>query len=581
VTNKLKVLTEYAAAAILSLVILTCVMKLWRADFRIPFTYFGDALLYSVATKGAIEQGWWLHNESLGAPEGLKYEAYPAIENFHFLLIKLISLFTSNYALTLNLFYLLTFPLTTVTSLYFFKHFKFSFGAALFGSLLFAFLPYHFFRSYHLFLAAYYVLPLMILVVLWVCSGMSCLVHFEANRRWPRLELRSFKSVFSIAVCIMVGSCGLYYPFFSCFFLLIAGLIAWLHRKNVSALVAPSILIGIVFITVLINHLPLIIYQHSHGSAALGLRSVADAEIMGLKITQLLLPIGGHRLEPLGALKYRYNLGPLVNENDTASLGLIGSIGFLILIVRLFKRNVDRPLIDHISLLNLSAVLLATIGGFGVLFALLVSPQIRAYNRISVFIGFLSLIAVTQMVDAGYKKLQRRGARFCYVLIAGLVVAAGIFDQTSTTFFFVPEYEKIKVEYQSDADFIHQIEATLPPSSMIFQLPYLPFPESPSVQKMIDHEPFKGYLHSKHLRWSYGAILGQKDDLWQREVAAKPAPQFVAEITAAGFRGIYLNRDGYADNGAALEAELESILGVKPIVSLRGNLVFFNLKKED
>jgi hypothetical protein len=34
----------------------------------------------------------------------------------------------------------------------------------------------------------------------------------------------------------------------------------------------------------------------------MGNRTVGDAEIMGLKITQLLLPIGGHRLEKFAAL---------------------------------------------------------------------------------------------------------------------------------------------------------------------------------------------------------------------------------------------------------------------------------------
>jgi hypothetical protein len=578
VTNKLKVSTEYAAATILSLAILACVMQLWRADLRVPFTYTGDALLYGIATKGAIEEGWWLHNSSLGAPTGLKYEAYPAIENFHFLLIKLISIFSSDYALTLNLYYLLTFPLTAITSLYFFKYFKFSFGSALFGSLLFTFLPYHFFRSYHLFLAAYYMVPLMILVILWVCSGKPFLVQFGDNKRWPRLEFKSYESVFSIVVCVIVGSCGLYYPFFSCFLLLIAGANTCVQRKKIAALLAPAILVGILAGTVFINHLPLAIYQYTHGSSGLGQRSVVDAEVMGFKITQLLLPIGGHRWMPLRALKYRYNLGPLVNENDTASLGFVGSIGFLILLGRLFSRKVNRSLIDDLSLLNLSALLLATIGGFGVLFAIFISPQIRAYNRISVFIAFFSLVAVTQIVEVLYKTLKRRGPKFYFACIGALIVVVGILDQTSDIHFFVPEYERIKTEYQADADFINQLEATLPPRSMVFQLPYIPFPESPGAYKLNDHEPLKAYLHSKSLRWSYGAIAGQEDDIWQRSVAAKPTAEFVQDISRAGFKGIYLNRDGYADNGAAIEADLRTIVGTKPIVNRRRNLVFYNLR---
>ena len=575
--GKLKTVLEYTGAVLLCLLLLTCVMKLWRADLKTPFAYFGDALLYSVATKGEIEQGWWLHNPNLGAPSGLNYEAYPAIENFHFLLIKLISWFTGDHASTLNLFYLLTFPLTAITSLYVLRYLRFSYPVALLASLLYTFLPYHFFRSYHLFLAAYYLLPLMILVVLWVSSGERFLLLQRENSRWPKLDLKSGKSIFSLAVCAMVGSCGIYYPFFSCFLLLIAGVTAVISRRSIYALMLPVILIGLMSVVLLINYVPLIQYQRAHGTSSMGARSVVDAEIMGLKITQLLLPIGGHRWPSLGELKYRYNLGPLVNENDTASLGVVGSIGFMILLVALFYRTKDFPILNDLSILNVSAVLLATIGGFGVLFALLVSPQIRAYNRISVFIAFFCLVAVALILDVFYRRLKTRKTQLGFILVLGVVLVAGVYDQTSTTFFFVPEYDKIKNEYQSDREFVSSIEASLPAGAMIFQLPYMPFPESPPLNKMFDHDLFKAYLHSKSLRWSYGAINGETEDLWQRSVAAKPVAEFVEGISSAGFKGIYLNRDGYADGGAQLEGELTSFLGTPPLVSRKGNLSFFKL----
>jgi len=193
----------------------------------------------------------------------------------------------------LNLFYLLTFPLTAVTAFYVFRSFRFSFGAALVASLLYAFLPYHFFRSYHLLMAAYYLVPLMILVMLWICLEERLLIYVPENRRWFRLDLKNRKAIASVVICVVVGSCGVYYPYFSCFLLLVAGVTAWLNRHSLAPLLAAVLLIGVVMGTVLVNHLPTIMYQRTHGSAAMGTRSVADAEVMGLKITQLLLPIGG------------------------------------------------------------------------------------------------------------------------------------------------------------------------------------------------------------------------------------------------------------------------------------------------
>ena len=518
-------------------------MQLWRADFHVPFAYFVDSLFNSIAAKGMIENGWWLHNPSLGAPAGLHYEAYPAPENFHFAVIKLISVFTSDHALALNLFYLLTFPLAAIAAFYFLRSFKFSFGPALVTSLLFAFLPYHFFRRYHLMMGAYYLVPLMVLVVVWICLE-------------PRL--RGWKAIAGIAICVIAGSGGVYYPFFFCFLLLVAGVSSWWNRRSVAPLVAALVLTGVVFGSVVINHLPTIIYQRTHGAAAMGNRSVGDAEIMGLKITQLLLPIGGHRWEKFAALKYRYNLGPLVNENDTTSLGVIGSIGFLILIGALFYRRELPALIERLSWLNIAAFLLATIGGFGVLFALLVSTQIRAYNRIFPFIGFFSLIVVAWLLDSLLKRIRTPQLRVVYYVGLAVVLVVGVLDQTTTTFFFVPEYEKTKVEYESEAEFVNRIEAALPQHAMVFQLPYMPFPESPNLHQMRAYEHYKAYLHSKTLRWSYGAPPGEKEDKWQQAVAAQPVPELIKSVRDAGFAGIYINRDGYEDHAEKLETELAS-----------------------
>src|SRR5439155_3297028 len=117
-----------------------------------------------------------------------------------------------------------------------------------------------------------------------------------------------------------------------------------------------------------------------------------------------------HKLPPLAGLRARYDATtPLVNENGKATLGLIGSAGFLLLLARLLcRRRADDAAApkDGLAVLNVFAVLLAGIGGFGSLFGLLVSPQIRAYNRISIFMAFFSLFAIGVLLD----KIARKSA---------------------------------------------------------------------------------------------------------------------------------------------------------------------------
>src|SRR5262245_34471051 len=133
-----KTIGIYSGAAFLSLAILIWVMKLWRADLTIPFGYAleGDAFLYCLLTKGVLDNGWYLHNRFVGAPTGLDMYDFPFSDGLHFLLMKLLSLGNDNYAVVLNLYFLLTFPLTTLTSLLVFRQFHVSTSTALFGSIL-------------------------------------------------------------------------------------------------------------------------------------------------------------------------------------------------------------------------------------------------------------------------------------------------------------------------------------------------------------------------------------------------------------------------------------------------------------
>ncbi len=540
-----------------------------------PFAYFGDGLFTSLAVKGMIDNGWWWFNASMGAPSGLNFGAFPALDNTEFLVMKVISLFSRDHALTLNLFYLLTFPLTTVTSLYVFRKLNFSYAAGLAGALLYAFLPYHFFRSYQLHMASYYLLPLMILIVLWVLAD-ETIVFQRVNASWPKLHF-SFKTIFAVVVSALVGGCGIYYPFFSCFFLIMAGAIASLQTRRIHQFLSALVLVTVVSSVVLISMMPRLLYERSH-SKATGGRTVADAEVMGLKVAQLVLPIGGHRIPRLAALRARYNVGPLTNENDTSSFGFVGALGFLWLLSRLFYRKPSSALINRLSWLNILGVLYGTIGGFAALFSLLVSPQIRAPNRISVFIAFFSVAAASFLIDRSYKWLEGHKKAWLGAMCVIALTVVGVLDQTTTTFFFVPEYKKIEIEYRSDAEFVSRIESSLPSEAMVFQLPYMTFPENGPLHKMTqDFEHVRPYLHSNKLRWSYGAINGDDNDTWQRSVVLKPAPQFIDEIIARGFSGVYINRNGFEDNAVGLETQLTALLGENPIANRDGALLFFNL----
>ena len=156
------------------------------------------------------------------------------------------------------------------------------------------------------------------------------------------------------------------------------------------------------------------------------------------------------------------------------------------------------------------------------------------------------------------------------------MLVVGILDATPLG--LAPRREEIKAAYDRDAEFIGRIEATLAPGSMVFQLPLLEFPEALTVGKMAAYDPGRAYLHSRTLRWSYGAMKGRFDDAWQKAAVDQPTSAMLRSLALAGFSGIYVDRDGYNDRGVALEADLRRLTGGSPIESGDRRLAFYDLR---
>jgi phosphoglycerol transferase len=401
--------------------------------------------------------------------------------------------------------------------------------------------------------------------MLWVCSG-----DVDVTRRDLRL-------LASLLICVLIASTGGgYYSFFAMALLASVAVFLGIGHRSLAKPMTPLLLIAVILAVFLANITPSLVHHLRHGQGDAAQRIPAESELYGLKITQLLIPADDHRVRALADLKTTYNLTPLSTENTDASLGVIGSAGFLFLIGwLLYRRGRDESghparLFGHLSLLNASAVLIGTVGGFGSLFAHLVSPHIRAYNRISVYIAFFSLFAIALLLDSATGRFARTGPRrvvFHAVLL--VLVVGGVLDQTNGR--QGPDYDALKAEYRNDHDFVLRIEAALPRRAMVFQLPVQSFPEGESY----DH--LRAYLHSDTLRWSFGAMQGRDGGDWLEAVSGMPVAEQLETVALAGFSGLYVDRRLYPDGGARVESEVSSLLRAGPLVSRNERLSFFTL----
>jgi hypothetical protein len=579
-------LIRYVIPLILCLGLLIWSMKLYYADLRIPFNYSGDSLFFYAMTKTLMENGWVLHNRLLGAPFELHMYDFPLNTTLDLVITKLITFFVADHVLATNLFFLLTFPLTTLTSMVVFNQFKINYIYSLLGSLLFTFMPYHFTRGVsHLNLSPYFMVPLMVMVLLWIFLDEINLFNSD-NTFTIKSILYSTKLKATILICILSGIIYFYYSYFFCFFLLITGILSSLKYGKKAPFLISIVLILLTSSVVILNQSPTIMYYFQNGSNPDAVvRSPYETEIYGLKIIQLLLPANGHRISILANLtRYYDSTAPLFNENATASLGMIGGLGFLILIAyvfftgynKSFKYDYDLFNLANLSYLNLSAVLFATIGGFSSIFAYVVWAQFRAVNRISIFIAFFSIFSILIVLKIfSYSYIKTFGSNKSIFIIAFVLLVVGIFDQTSDS--FVPAYASIKEQYLIDEEFVNSIEAIMPEGAMIFQLPYIPFPQSAAINKMTEFSHLRGYLHSKDLHWSYGAMMGRSGDYWERLVASMPEKDMINTLSQFGFEGIYVDSDGFEDGGANLLSNISQILGVKPMASDNQRQFFFDM----
>ena len=584
----LRPLAAYGLVLALTLLVLTLALRLWDLDFHVPTNYGGDGTLHLMFTKGLLENGWFLTNPSLGAPGEMDLREFPAVDTLPALLIKGLGLFTHDPALLNNLFFLLTFPLASLAAFYACRQMGFLPGPSLLCALLYAFAQYHFVRSEgHLYLSAYFMAPLATLVAWWIAEGR---LLGPAGAWWRGRLPRAG------GICVLTSLSGVYYPFFAGIILVTASLLALCARRDRRHFVAGALLTALLAAGLLACLLPTILYLHRHpGQPAAGTRRPEEAEIFGLKIAQVLLPIDGHRLGAVDRFKARYDRhSPLVNENSTAAVGVVAAAGFLGLLGWLLFRPVmvraaapggvepdgdpdpppGRRFLDTFSVFNAAAVLFGTVGGFGELFALGVSPQIRALNRFSVFIDFFALAAVAFCLDAVARRWRgSRTARVAGGIALGGLLLLGLLDQTRPI--NPVAYRVMSHDYRADQAFFRRAAASLPAGAMVFQLPYMGFPENGPEEGLQDYSLFDGYVLSSGLRWSYGAMRDSSGDQWQQAVARLPLEAGVRQLALAGFSGIHVERAGYADFGAALVAKLRDLLG--PPTATESERQFFSL----
>jgi phosphoglycerol transferase len=554
-------------------------------DLGVPFTYRSDAVFYGVVTKSLIDHGSALRNPSMGAPFGQQFYDQPqGADNVQLLALRAIGAMTHDWARTMNLYFISGFFLTALTAFWVLRTLHFSRLLSLAVAELFTFQPYHFARgTVHLLLSSYWMVPPAALLLVWSISDGDGLIDHdrETPRRWQDV-FRSRRLIVAIVIAALLGSSSTYYAAFTAMLLTITVIVVALARRNVESLIPGLLLAATIAGAMALNNAPTLAFWARHGFNGVT-RNLAGTEVYGLRIATLLLPTAGHRIPLFSRITSHATRNAGVPSEGGGALGVIAALGFVGLLLELFRTQVVGRTTDAargalrstLAVLLLVALLLSLIGGFGYVLGLGGLTWIRGWNRMSIFVAFFSLVYVATWVERCEKRRDDRGASIWPLLAAvTCVTLLGVLDQTPKE--PLQSQQSIAAEYRNDRRFVAKIESSLPRDSAVFQLPIISFPEHPPVVRMTDYDLAKGYLNSRHLRWSYGAMTG-REGKWLDRLSARPIQEILPAVAAAGFNGLYVDRYGYNDNANSLEANLRSILGEQPLVSGNGRLSFFDL----
>ncbi|MGS5088777.1 hypothetical protein ACVC7V_20035 [Hydrogenophaga sp. A37] len=539
----------------------------------LPLTYTGDGLWSLFVIKTVLQTGWYASNPQLGAPFEANFLDFAKPEVLHLAFYRFAGLFTQNIALIHNLFFGLGFHFVALSALAVLRRgFGLSWPLAMAGALLFTFLPFHFIRLEHLFLASYYAVPIAAWLVLRVSSERP--PFHESGRlgtgRWTVW-----------VACAVLASTSIYYAFFGLCLIFAAGLLESLRSRAWKHLLSGGLVCALVGSLVLINLAPSLWHRHTEGrNTEVAARPMHEVEVYALRPLQLVLPSNQHRSPTLAGWTRAYEAGAtFVNENRTSTLGLLGSVGFLLMLLALLSghRSLHTPPTFGVAArASAVAVLLAVAGGGGTLIALVFEPQFRALNRISVVIAFFSIAALLLLVQRGAQKVPAVWRQGTLVIVATLLFSFGLWDQAPAH--PRPSSDRIGPQYASDRAFVQRIEQALPPGSGVLQLPYVAFPEAPPLHKAEPYSSLRGFLHSQHLRWSHGGVRGREGDLWHRTLAKQPTPELLRLAAASGFSGLWLDRRATPDHGEQLERGWRAHGLHLTLTSDDGSLAFYALK---
>ena len=564
---------------VLSLLAMAQALRVWEWRPGTPLSLTGDAPWVATLIRGYLDRGPYADNPLFGAPYVLNTGWSSTGNDIHVWILSALRVVSSDPYTVMAIYFVAVFPLSALTMYWLCRRYDVVRPAAVMAGVLFSVVPGQQERFVHLFLAAYWAVPFAAWLLIETASGRSVLSRREGWRAsgW-RLQRPRLSLVLVVLMCVSVGLGDVYYVAFT--LVLALPVIALRQVRHVDVRELGRLLLPLV-VTVLPTAISLAAARSRADRDVLtgGLpfgRSFADTERWSGQLVDLVLPWSGHRIAAWAARAASYD-GLTGTVGEVSSIGLVAVLGLAgvlacsaaVLLRQRSSRTAD-PFVLRLAVLCVLALAFFTRGGLGALTALLLTPQIRTWSRLFLFVALFGLLAVAWGLTQLFRRehLGRRGVVVASVLLAGV----GVLDQTNPD--RAPDWAANRASLAVVTQFDDDVERALGPGCSVFVLPIAPFPE-------VDETPWRRLMTlgvaSHDLRWSFGAIKGTLSADWQRGLGTDDPDRLVRDLASVGYCGVVVD-ESLARQHPELASALPGLLGPAVARSSDGHDVAYTLR---
>jgi len=548
------------AAGLLSvaLAVVALGIDLTRLRERWQTNYADDQLQHYMVATAVTDSPVLGPNSRLGFPNMQNLFFAPNYDPASLLVLQFESLFTSDGVLILNLYYLFGFFATAFAGFLFFRALRVRRITSSVFALIFALAPYHFIRVGfgHAFVADYWAVALVGILILMVASERSNPFEGWIQAASTR-SMRLWRRLLPIGVITLLVSLSLsYYFVFGALimgiFLIVRLLTALVEREGLPSLRWPAATVGALAFFVIAQLAILSLDLGDRYTRFFSMRSPAESEDHAGKITSLLLPWTGSGFTPLASISKEYAEQSIVSiYAEPPGTPIIAMIGMILVVLYVLARLL-RPAAgaattalgrfardDRISAMSAAfiwALLFYVVGGLGVIFALVVSSEVRAWTRLSIILILLALGFLAVLVDLLAPRLV------VLLPILGLIVVIATVDQLAGVRGIV---NLDPTEDVSARAFVADAENLLDTDCGVVQLPLKEYPTSGIVGDMSDYAEALPYVLAtdNSLRWSYGAVRGtHSGDYW---ATITTAAEFETAVEESAACAVYVDTFAY------------------------------------